>query len=129
MGSVLAFTVTTMFFVSGCKHGHDRHRGPSSVNSVVGSWKMNDGTGGLTFWNFNADGTVIEYNDPGFSSQHLNGTYRQDGLNVSGPFTNPGVGDGEIVCTVSNDGKSMQMDFIEHWHKPFKHVPLTGTKL
>ena len=90
---------------------------------------MNDGVGGLTFWKFNADGTVVEYNDPGFSSRHLSGTYAQDGQNVRGPFTNPGVGDGEIVCTLSNDGTSMQMDFIEHWHQPFKHVPLTGAKL
>lgn len=100
------------------------------VNSVVGRWAMvSQANGERTWWEFFADGTFAYYNDPGFSSKHLNGTYTQDGNKIRGPFTNPGVGTGELDCTLSADGHTLQMDFIEHWHTPYKHVPHIGTRI
>ena len=40
---------------------------------------------------------------------------------------NPGVGSGEITATV--DGDAISLDFIEHWHTPYKVVHYTGNRL
>ena len=40
---------------------------------------------------------------------------------------NPGTGTGEIVATL--EGDSMALDFIEHWHSPYKTLQFTGVKL
>ena len=120
MGAAVLAAVAVMF-VSGCDNGSSKKSGGSSggVNSVVGSWSIGD-SGGATIWTFNADGT--------FSSGAIGGKFSQDGDHVTGTFTNGSVGDGVIDATLSADGKSMQMDFIEYWHTPAKHNPLTGTK-
>ena len=34
---------------------------------------------------------------------------------------------GDRKATISGD--SISLDFIEHWHTPYKHVPYTGTRL
>lgn len=127
-----AVVLAVCAFVPGCESGGgDDDKGGS--NSVVGKWAMNEGStangNAVSWYQFNADGTFVQYNDSGFTSAHLSGTFSQNGTKVTGPFHNPGVGDGEIDCMLSGDGKSMQMDFIEHWHDPYKHVPFTGTKL
>jgi len=131
MVGVIVMTMAAMALVSGCDNGGgSSDKGGSSAGSVVGEWAMvNQTDGGQTWWKFNADGTFVQYNDAGFSSQHLAGTFTQDGTTVTGPFTNPGVGTGEIDCTLSSDGKTMQMDFVEFWHDPPKHNPINGTKL
>ncbi len=41
-------------------------------------------------------------------------------------MVNPGVGEGEIVATLT--GTTLNLDFVEFWHRPPKHVPYTGTK-
>ena len=43
------------------------------------------------------------------------------------PFVNPGTGEGEIVATLA--GATLNLDFVEFWHSPPKHIPYTGTKL
>jgi len=140
-GMVALFAATMVLF-AGCEvngGGDDNGNNDGSNDdkkpggSVVGTWAMNEGTTAtgnyVSWWVFNADGTCNMYDDAGLTAKHLYGTYSQDGNKVTGPFTNPGVGDGELDCTLGDDGKSMQMDFIEHWHSPYKHVPYTGTKL
>lgn len=116
---------------TGCDSGGDDDGGGGGGGgSVVGRYEMvwQDG-GGTTWWQFNEDGTYAYYNDAGFNSKHISGTYSQDGNRITGPFENPGVGSGEIDAILSDDGKSLQIDFIEHWHSPYKHVPLAGTRI
>ena len=55
------------------------------------------------------------------------GTYVVEGNVAAGPMVNPGTGEGEIVATLS--GATLNLDFVEFWHSPPKHVPYTGTKL
>jgi len=107
-------------FVSGCDDG-----GGSSGNSVVGTW-AGDGDGRTVFY---ADGTWAEFNDSALTERHLGGSYSQSGNTVTGTGTNPGVGDLEIQGTVSDDSKTLQLDFIEHWHDPYKHNPATLTRM
>ena len=79
-----------------------------------GTW----GGGGDGRTVFSSDGTWAEYNDAALTERHLGGTYTQSGNHVSGTGNNPGVGDLDIDGTVSDDGKTMELDFIEHWHDP-----------
>lgn len=129
-GLAAMMMVAALGLVTGCESDGGGGGGSSGGGSVVGRWELtSQADGGKTWWAFNEDGSYVMYNDSGFSSKHLAGTYTQDGKSVKGPFSNPGVGDGEIDATVSDDGKSLQLDFIEHWHSPYKHVPLAGPKL
>ena len=66
--------------------------------------------------------------DPLDTHRHLGGTYTQSGTSVSGTGSNPGVGDLDIEGTLSADGKTMELDSIEHWHDPFKHNVATLTR-
>jgi hypothetical protein len=124
---IAALSLVTMAFVSGCE---DDDNGSGGGN-VVGNWELRQSSGGdnVSWWKFNSDGTMGSYDDPGLNALHFSGTYKQSGNKVTGSFTNPGVGEGEIDCTVSADGTTMEMDFIEHWHSPYKHVPYSGTRM
>lgn len=115
---IVALSLVGMLCVSGCEHGG------SSGNSVEGVWAA--GGDGRTV--FNSDGTWAEYNDAGLTERHLGGSYSQSGNSVSGSGNNPGVGDLDIEGTISDDGKTMTLDFIEHWHDPYKHNVATLTK-
>ena len=126
-GLVAVMAVAALGLCTGCEGDGGGDGGGSS--SVVGRWQLTNSGGETTWWQFNEDGTFVMYNDSGFASKHLWGTFSQDGSKVKGPFTNPGVGEGEIDATVSEDGKSLNLDFIEHWHSPYKHVPHSGPKL
>ena len=125
---VAALAALAVVFVSGCDDSSSKSKGGSSsggggssakAGSVVGTWQIGDG-GGSTTWSFNADGSL--------SSGGISGTFKQNGDHVTGDLTNAGVGSGAIDATLSADGKSMAMDFIEFWHDPAKHNPLSGTK-
>lgn len=130
----MALAAAGIVFMTGCESdgGDDDGGGGQSGGSVVGTWEMNEGSAdtgaNVSWWVFNADGTMTMYDNAGLTAKHISGTFTQDGNKVTGPFRNPGVGDGELDCTLSDDGKTMQMDFIEHWHSPYKHVPYFGTK-
>ena len=116
---VATLSLGSMLFVSGCDSGDSGGGG-----NAVGVWS--GGGDGRTV--FKADGTWAEYDDAGLTQRHLGGTYSQSGNTVSGIGNNPGVGDLDIAGTVSADGKTMQLDFIEHWHDPYKHNPATLTR-
>ena len=116
---ILALSLGGMLFVSSCENG-----GGSGGNSVVGTW-AGDGDGRTAF---KSDGTWGEHTDATLTARHLGGTYTQSGNTVTGIGSNPGVGDLEIQGTVSSDGKTLSLDFIEHWHDPYKHNPATLTR-
>ena len=129
--AIAALAGFALLALSGCDDGGGGDGGGTS--SVVGKWELYEGTSvsgaPAEWWQFNEDGTFAYFNNSDFTSKHLGGTYSQDGKKVTGTFTNPGVGEGEIDVTLSDDGKTMQLDFIEHWHSPYKHVAWTGVKL
>ena len=134
--SMLALALAAATFVAGCNDSDDDDddsdggKQEPKQASVVGRWGMvSQEDGGQTWWQFNEDGTFTMFNDEGFSSPHLRGTYTQDGNKVTGPFHNPNVGDGDIDATLSEDGNALNLDFIEHWHSPSKHVLLIGLRL
>lgn len=114
---------------AGCEDGNDGGGGGGD-NAFVGTWRVtkHDASGAtVSYYVFNADGTFRKNlaAEPVDGQVHLQGTYTVDGGALHGDFTNPGVGTGEIVATINADG-TMTMDFIEHWHTPYKHVPSTG---
>lgn len=118
---VMALSLMGMLFVSGCEDGGGGGGGGGSSGggSVVGTW-------GNTV--FKSDGTWDEYRDAELTDWHLGGTYKQSGNHVTGTGTNPGVGDLEIDGIISDDGQTMELDFIEHWHDPYKHNVSTLTR-
>ena len=103
---------------------------PAAVASAVGVWTLYEGTAvqGAPYWyaTFNPEGTFTIHDNPDGSAQRVNGTWSQDGNTVTGPFVNPGVGEGRIDATIT-DGV-MQMDFVEFWVTPPKVVPYAGVK-
>jgi hypothetical protein len=117
---IVALSLAGMVFVSGCEGGG----GGSGGSGVVGTWS--GGGDGRTV--FKSDGTWAEYDDAALTQRHLGGSYSQSGSHVSGTGNNPGVGDLDIDGTISDDGKTLQLDFIEHWHDPYKHNPATLTR-
>lgn len=117
---VVVLSLVGMLFVSGCDSD-----GGSGGNTIVGTW----GAGGDGRTVFNSDGTWAEYNDAALTQRHLGGTYTQSENRFSGSGSNPGVGDLDIEGTISDDGKTLEMDFIEHWHNPYKHNPATLTRM
>ena len=114
--------IPCVFVLAGCEHGGS----DSSGNSIVGTWGQ-DVDGGRTV--FKSDGTWAEYSDSAATEYHLGGTYTQSGNSITGSGTNPGVGDLDIQGTLSSDGNTFEMDFIEHWHDPYKHNPGTFTRM
>ena len=96
--------------------------------AFVGTWALNDENGALAWYIlFNADNSWLISDTADGSAQRVYGTYVVEGNVASGPMVNPGTGEGEIVATLS--GATLDLDFVEYWHDPYKHVPYTGTKL
>ncbi len=94
--------------------------------SIVGVWKLS-GAGGTWYAHFGSDGTWKISDDAEGSARRVYGNYTVSGGSFKGDMENPGVGEGEISGTFQ-DG-TMAMDFVEHWHTPYKHVAYTGPKL
>lgn len=124
--------MAAMGFMTGCDDGDDDSSTGStgSAGSAVGTWEFTDVEAGtISWWVFSADGNFVRYDDQALTKPHFAGTYTQQGTKVTGTFVNGSVGDGEIDGTVSDDGKTMTLDFIEHWHDPYKHNAYTAVKL
>jgi hypothetical protein len=104
---------------------------PVADPNVVGTWVLYEGTeiSGEPFWyiHFNPDGTFTISNNPDGSEERVHGTYEVSGNSISGPFVNPGTGDGHIDATITEG--ILQLDFVEHWHTPYKVVPYAGTRI
>ena len=119
--SLLALAIPLAF--TGCSDSDD---GDGSA-SFTGTWALTQGAGTSWYMIFNADGTWLISDTADGSARRVFGTYTVKGNVATGPMTNPGIGEGEIVATI--DGDVLSLDFIEHWHNPYKHVPYTGTKI
>lgn len=100
---------------------------PNTGSEFVGSWVLSDSAGTVTFYLYiESNNTFVGADVPDKSRVHFSGTWSVTNGTFRGPFTNPGVGNGDLVCTIANG--VMTVDFIEHWHSPDKHVPYTGRK-
>jgi hypothetical protein len=101
---------------------------PATIDQFVGSWTVSDATGATAGYLYiRSDNTFSWLDHPNDPSPHFSGTGSVTNGTFTGPFTNGTVGDGELVCTIAANG-SMNIDFIEFWHSPPKHVPYTATK-
>ena len=128
---LLALSVPLLF--SGCSDS-DSDDGDSSGDSAggsnskfVGTWALSQGAGTAWYIIFKSDNSWLISDTADGSAVRVFGTYSVDGNTAAGPMQNPGVGTGEIVAVLN--GSTIALDFIEHWHSPYKHVPYTGTKI
>jgi hypothetical protein len=121
------FFLIAVFVLVGCNSGgsNSGSNGSTAVGSeFVGSWKL---TGETDAWLYiDSNNTFVWADVPDKNHPHFSGTWSVTNGTFKGPFTNPGVGTGDLVCTISNG--AMSIDLIEHWHSPDKHVPYTGRK-
>jgi hypothetical protein len=97
-------------------------------NEFTGVWRIQK-EDSSSLWIFNDDGTFIKKraDEPLDGATHFVGTYAVSEGELSGSFTNPGVGAGEIRGSITMDG-TLLMDFIEYWHTPPKVVPTVGVR-
>ncbi len=129
--AVSALAVAAVLLTVGCEDGGGDDSGGSGGSDIRGTWALNSGSTvtGNTVWfiHFKNDGSYAISNNADGSGQRVSGTYSQSGNTVTGPFTNPGVGKGRIDGVVT--GGVLQLDFVEYWHTPNKHVPYAGRKI
>ena len=121
--ALLALAIPIVF--TGCDSDSDGGGGGSA--KFTGTWALSQGAGTAWYILFNDDGTWLISDTADGSARRVFGTYTVNGDVARGPMTNPGTGVGEIVATL--DGDVLSLDFIEHWHNPYKHVYYTGTRI
>jgi len=112
----------------GSSSGGDSNPPPVTNNQFVGSWAISDSTGTVGYLYIESNNAFVWADIPDKTRAHFSGTGSVTIGTFRGSFTNPGVGTGDLVCTIAANG-AMSIDFIEHWHSPDKHVPYTGRKL
>ncbi|MEX0596258.1 MAG: lipocalin family protein [Candidatus Paceibacterota bacterium] len=103
-------------------------RNDALANNFIGTWLI-EKEGTYSYFIFNENGTFTKKR-AGESLNgitHFTGTYSVNDGFLSGDFTNPGVGRGEIEGEI-NAGGTFLMDFIEYWHSPRKVVPCVGER-
>ena len=120
-GLLLAAVVA---LAAGCESSGGSSGGSSK--KVVGTWWISNGNHGW-YITFNKDKSWQISDDAAGNERRVYGTYKVNGKTVRGPRTNPGVGTGEIVATVIED--TIALDFIEHWHTPYKTVHYSGNRM
>lgn len=105
--------------------------GGGGGGNFAGTWALYEGSsiGTSPYWyaHFNEDKTYFISDNADGSGVRVRGTYEVSDKKLTGPFTNPGVGEGRVEATI-NDG-IMALDFIEYWHTPNKVVPYAGVKI
>jgi hypothetical protein len=126
------FLLIVFLGLAGCSSsGSSSSGGDSSTpavaaNPFVGSWKV---TGSADAWLYiDSNNTFVWADVPDKTHPHFSGTWSVTNGTFTGPFTNPGVGTGDLVGTIAANGV-MTIDFVEHWNTPNKHVPYSATKL
>jgi hypothetical protein len=130
----LGILIGAMVVIVGCSSGGSSSGGGNSNtpsvtnNEFVGSWALSNSAGATEFYLYiESNNTFVLTDVPDKTRVHMSGTWSVTNGTFTGPFTNPGVGNGDLVCTIANG--VMSVDFIEHWHSPDKHLPYTGKKL
>jgi hypothetical protein len=126
LGALVAVLVAVMWGGVGCEGG-----GGGSDSSFAGTWALYSGSlgQGTPSWyvHFISDGTFSISDNQDGSGVRVTGTYTESGGTLTGPFTNPGVGDGRVEATITDN--VINLSFIEYWHTPNKVVPYVGSKL
>lgn len=99
-----------------------------SASAVLpGTWQLVASDGSSWFVHFASDGTWKITDDAAGTIRRVYGSYTTTGETFSGNMKNPGVGEGTISGKLLS-GTSLDFDFCEHWHSPYKHVAYTGRK-
>jgi hypothetical protein len=128
LGMLVVLLVVSATGLTGCG---DSTTDSTTTSAFEGTWTLYEGTAiqGSPYWyaNFKADKTFFISDNANGTAVRVSGTWTESGGTLVGPFTNPGVGNGRVEATITNN--VMQMDFIEYWHTPNKHVPYAGTKI
>ncbi len=123
--------LASLMLFSGCESSDDSGSSDSSASQAVGVWALEEGSSytGNIYWyiTFNEDGTYAISDNSDGSAQRVSGTYTVSGSTVTGPFENPGVGSGRIDATISDS--TIQLDFVEYWQTPEKHVAYAGISI
>ena len=123
-GVVAALLAVVVWAGTGCEGGG------GGGGSFTGTWALYEGAAGegtpSQYVHFMSDGTYFYSADQAGTESTISGTYTVSGGTLDGPFSYPGVGDGETKATIANN--VMSLDFIEHWHDPYKVIPYTGIK-
>jgi hypothetical protein len=114
--------LAAMVMLAGCESGGGGGGGGGDFEgtwALRGSptWYIHFQSGGTFSMSDNADGTAVR----------VTGTYSVSDGTASGPFTNPGTGDGRIEATITDN--VLNLKFIEGWHTPNKVISYTGTKI
>lgn len=99
----------------------------SSSSVLPGTWYLVANDGSSWYIHFGQDGTWKITDDAAGSKRRVYGSYSTSGNTYKGDMTNPGVGSGTISGNILSDTE-IDLDFCEHWHTPYKHVPYKGTK-
>ena len=129
---LLGVIIGAMLVLAGCSGGGSSSgsSSSSSTNSgseFVGSWALSDSANQIGLYLYvESNNTFVVADVPDKSRVHFSGNWTVANGTFRGPFNNPGVGTGDLVCTIANG--VMSVDLIEHWHSPDKHVPYTGKK-
>jgi hypothetical protein len=127
---VLAAAVMMSGLFLGCEGDGGGGGNEGGSSSFVGTWALYLGSsiqGDPWYVHFQSDGTFFISNQQDGTTVRVSGTYTVSDGALTGPFTNPGVGDGRVEATIAND--LMSLDFIEYLHTPNKVGHYTGTKM
>ena len=124
------FLLIVSLGLAGCSSSGSSSGSNGSTNAgseFVGSWAMSDSSGSTFYLYIESNNTFVIADVPDKNRVHMSGTWSVSNGTFKGPFTNPGVGSGDLVITIANG--VLSVDFIEHWHSPDKHISFTGRKL
>jgi len=121
---VSLLAVALVFSLSGCGRSDSKK---DDKAQFVGTWELSQE--GSVYWyvHFFDDANWNISNNADGSGRRVFGVYEVNGNTLKGPMNNPGTGMGEIIAVVE-DG-TIKLDFIEHWHTPYKTLKFTGVKL
>jgi len=93
--------------------------------SLFGTWSLSNG-GDVWYVHFFKDGTWKITDDRAGAVERVHGSYSTNAAAFSGNMVNPGVGTGEI--NGFHNGNAIRLNFIEHWHTPYKTVVYEGSR-
>ena len=111
---LVGIVIGAMVVIVGCSSSGSSSGGGgggTTNNEFVGSWKV---TGPAEAWLYiDSNNTFVWADVPDKTHPHFSGTWSVTNGTFKGPFTNPGVGTGDLIGTIANG--VMTIDFVEHW--------------
>lgn len=130
LASVFFASVFTACELDGKHDGQPFHFSSSSLSSesiLPGTWYLEAEDGSSWYIHFGEDGNWKITDDAEGTARRVFGSFSTSGDEYSGDMTNPRVGDGTISGKVLSE-TTLDLDFCEHWHSPYKHIIYSGTK-